>query len=75
METELDFPADPADFVAAEDQQLYPGFGRNQHLGPTPKAAIEQMKPYRDLGVDHFIVTGDIDAIRLFSNEVAPYFD
>ena len=39
------------------------------------KAAIEQMKPYRDLGVDHFIVTGNIDALRLFSNEVAPYFD
>jgi alkanesulfonate monooxygenase SsuD/methylene tetrahydromethanopterin reductase-like flavin-dependent oxidoreductase (luciferase family) len=75
VETELDFPDDPADFVPAEDQQLYPGFGRNQHLGPTPKAAIEQMKPYRDLGVDHFIVTGNIDALRLFSNEVAPYFD
>lgn len=76
VEAELDFPDDPADFVSSEDLQLYPGSGRSQHLGPTPKAAIEQIKRYQDLGVEHFIVTTrTIDHLRLFSDKVAPQFD
>lgn len=74
VEAELDFPDDPADFVPFEDPQLYAGYGRSNHLGPTPQAAIEQIKPYIDLGVKQMIVGGSVQELRRFSDEVAPYF-
>ena len=73
-EAQLDFPEDPADFVPFEEMQQYAGIGRSYHLGPTPQAAIEQIKPYRDLGVEQIIVGGSLDALRRFSDEVVPAF-
>lgn len=73
-EAELDFPEDPSDFVPYDDPQLYAGIGHSNHLGPTPKAAIEQIKPYVDLGVEQLIVGGSMEELRKFSEEVAPYF-
>jgi alkanesulfonate monooxygenase SsuD/methylene tetrahydromethanopterin reductase-like flavin-dependent oxidoreductase (luciferase family) len=74
-EAQLDFPADPADFVGSEEMQQYPGIGPSNHLGPTPQAAIEQIKPYRDLGVAQLIVGGSMEELRRFSEEVVPAFD
>ena len=74
-EAQVDFPHDPADFVPYEELQQYPGMGRTYHLGPTPQAAIEQLKPYRDLGVEQFIVSGTVEELRRFNDEVAPAVD
>jgi Luciferase-like monooxygenase len=67
--------ADSADFVGSDEMQQYPGIGPSNHLGPTPQAAIEQIKPYRDLGVAQLIVGGSIEELRRFSEEVVPAFD
>jgi alkanesulfonate monooxygenase SsuD/methylene tetrahydromethanopterin reductase-like flavin-dependent oxidoreductase (luciferase family) len=74
-EAQLDFPDDPADFVPSEELQQYAGMGRSNHLGPTPQAAIEQLKPYRDLGVEQFILSGTVEALRRFSDAVASALD
>jgi hypothetical protein len=74
-EAQIDFPADPADFVGSEKMQQYLGIGPSNHLGPTPQAAIEQIKPYRDLGVSQLIVGGSMEELRRFSEEVVPAFD
>jgi alkanesulfonate monooxygenase SsuD/methylene tetrahydromethanopterin reductase-like flavin-dependent oxidoreductase (luciferase family) len=74
-EAQIDFPRDPADFVPYEELQQYAGIGRTYHLGPTPQAAIEQLKPYCDLGVEQFIVSGTVEGLRRFSDEVVPAVD
>ena len=53
----------------------YPGIGPSNHLGPTPRAAIEQIKPYRDLGVAQLIVGGGMEDLQRFSEEVVSAFD
>lgn len=73
-EAQIDFPQDLADFVPFEELQQYPGIGRSFHLGPTPQAAIEQIKPYIDLGVEQLIVGGSLEELRRFSDEVVPHF-
>lgn len=74
-EAQVDFPQDLADFVPYEELEQYAGIGRTYHLGPTPQAAIEQLKPYRDLGVEQFIVSGTVEALRRFSDEVVTAVD
>lgn len=71
VEAQVSFPKDPATFVPYYDWPIA-SFGRSNHLGPTPRAAIEQLKPYRDLGIEHFIVSSDLDSLRRFSAEVIP---
>jgi alkanesulfonate monooxygenase SsuD/methylene tetrahydromethanopterin reductase-like flavin-dependent oxidoreductase (luciferase family) len=72
VETLLHFPDDPADFVPEQVNTQYPGIGNSSHVGPMPKDAIEQIKRYIDLGVTQFIIEGDAQELRRFSEEVAP---
>jgi alkanesulfonate monooxygenase SsuD/methylene tetrahydromethanopterin reductase-like flavin-dependent oxidoreductase (luciferase family) len=52
---EVNFPDDPADFVAEIGHSYYPGMPLRV-LGPTPADAVEQLKPLVALGVTHFMI-------------------
>jgi hypothetical protein len=42
-------------------------------LGPTPAAALEQLRPYAELGVAHVAIKPyDLDTIEIFAAEVVP---
>ncbi len=69
---EVDFPDDPADFVAASPQDLYPDFPIRP-LGPTPADAVEQLRPLVALGVTHVMIApSTLRTLQRFSAEVAP---
>jgi alkanesulfonate monooxygenase SsuD/methylene tetrahydromethanopterin reductase-like flavin-dependent oxidoreductase (luciferase family) len=73
-EATITFPDNAADFAPHEEFDFYPHAGQANFLGPTPKAAVEQVKPYLDMGVSHIIVGGDLATIRRFADEVVPAF-
>ncbi len=69
---EVNFPDDPADFVAEFPQELYPDFPI-QPLGPTPADAVEQLRPLVELGVTHVMIApSNLRTLQRFSAEVAP---
>jgi hypothetical protein len=42
-------------------------------FGPTPKDAVEQLRPFVEMGVSHLIVrTSSIETLERFRDEVAP---
>jgi alkanesulfonate monooxygenase SsuD/methylene tetrahydromethanopterin reductase-like flavin-dependent oxidoreductase (luciferase family) len=67
VELTVDFPDDPATFT-----QVWPD--NNYRLGPTPKDAIEQLRPFVDFGVRHFPLTFYGQALERFCAEVVPAF-
>jgi alkanesulfonate monooxygenase SsuD/methylene tetrahydromethanopterin reductase-like flavin-dependent oxidoreductase (luciferase family) len=71
VEAQVSFSDDPATCVPYYGWPIA-SFGRSNHLGPTPQAAIEQVKLYRDLGIEHVIVSGELELMRRFSDEVVP---
>jgi alkanesulfonate monooxygenase SsuD/methylene tetrahydromethanopterin reductase-like flavin-dependent oxidoreductase (luciferase family) len=72
-EAAVEFPDDPADFPEPEPSG-YLDF-MVEFLGPTPRDAVEQLKPIVDLGVAEIIVgTRDRTTIRRFVEEVVPAF-
>jgi hypothetical protein len=61
------FPQDRTEFVPADPTKEEP------KLGPTRAHAIEQLRPFVELGVSHFqIVFEDQRTIDRFCEEVAP---
>jgi alkanesulfonate monooxygenase SsuD/methylene tetrahydromethanopterin reductase-like flavin-dependent oxidoreductase (luciferase family) len=61
------FPQDTTEFVPADPAKEEP------KLGPTPAQAIEQLRPFVELGVSHFqIAFEDQRTIDRFCEEVAP---
>ncbi|HEV2238165.1 MAG TPA: LLM class flavin-dependent oxidoreductase [Ktedonobacterales bacterium] len=79
---EVQFPEDAADFApiydpraARPDYGYYEHIGTTNRLGPTPEHMIEQLKPYRDLGIEHFILDADEATLRRISDEVIPKLD
>ena len=42
-------------------------------IGPTPKEAVEQLRPFVKMGVSHLIIrTSNIETLKRFCDEVAP---
>jgi len=69
---DVDFPDDPANFVAEYPQESYPDFPIRP-LGPTPADAVEQLRPLVSLGVTHVMVyPSSLRTLERFSAEVAP---
>jgi alkanesulfonate monooxygenase SsuD/methylene tetrahydromethanopterin reductase-like flavin-dependent oxidoreductase (luciferase family) len=69
---ELDFPDDPSTFQPAYEHSYYPGMALSL-VGPTPSAAVDQLKPLLDLGVSHIIVSASTDpTIARFATEAVP---
>ena len=69
---DVDFPDDPADFVAEYPQPYYPDFPIRP-LGPTPADAVEQLRPLVELGVSHVMISpSSLRTLERFSAEVAP---
>ncbi len=61
---DVDFPADPATF--GQNARWY-------MFGPTPKDAVEQLRPFVEMGVSHLIVrTSSIETLERFRDEVVP---
>jgi alkanesulfonate monooxygenase SsuD/methylene tetrahydromethanopterin reductase-like flavin-dependent oxidoreductase (luciferase family) len=70
IEFSVEFPDDPQTFVQPwEDGKI-----TNYVLGPTPKDAIEQVRPYVDFGVRRFALTLDRPTLQRFCDEVMPAF-
>jgi len=69
-ECAVDFPDDPEGFVAARPT----AYGDTVWtIGPTPEAAISQLAPMVDAGVDHFMIgTSTLSTLERLGREVAP---
>jgi alkanesulfonate monooxygenase SsuD/methylene tetrahydromethanopterin reductase-like flavin-dependent oxidoreductase (luciferase family) len=69
---ELDFPDDPSTFQPAYEHSYYPDMPLSL-VGPTPSAAVDQLKPLIELGVSHIIVSASTDrTIERFAAEAIP---
>jgi alkanesulfonate monooxygenase SsuD/methylene tetrahydromethanopterin reductase-like flavin-dependent oxidoreductase (luciferase family) len=69
---DVDFPDDPAAFVAEHPQEYYPNIPVRP-LGPTPADAVEHLRPLVELGVTHFMIyPSSLRTLERFSSEVAP---
>src|SRR5207244_3023841 len=69
-ECSVDLPDDPEGFVAAlptaYDDTVWT-------IGPTPEAAINQLAPMVEAGVEHFMIgTTTLSTLERFGREVAP---
>ncbi|TMK79157.1 MAG: LLM class flavin-dependent oxidoreductase [Actinobacteria bacterium] len=66
---DLDPPDDPTQFDASRPVAYLTSY----RVGPTAEAAIEQLAPMVDEGVDHFMIgASTFDTLERFANEVAP---
>ena len=66
---DLDLPDDPTQFDASRPVAYLTSY----RVGPTAEAAIEQLAPMVDEGVDHFMIgASTFDTLERFANEVAP---
>jgi alkanesulfonate monooxygenase SsuD/methylene tetrahydromethanopterin reductase-like flavin-dependent oxidoreductase (luciferase family) len=69
---DVNFPDDPATFVAEYPQEYYPDIPIRP-LGPTPADAVVQLRPLMALGVSHFMIyPSSMRTLERFSAEVAP---
>jgi len=66
----VEFPDDTKNFV----QPWEDGKNNKYVTGPAPMDAIEQMRPYVELGIRHFALTLDTPALERFCVEVIPAF-
>ena len=65
---DLDLPDDPSSF----DPSHPVAYLMSYRVGPTPEAAIEQLAPLVDEGVEHFMIgASTFDTLKRFANEVA----
>jgi alkanesulfonate monooxygenase SsuD/methylene tetrahydromethanopterin reductase-like flavin-dependent oxidoreductase (luciferase family) len=61
---DVDLPSDPSDFDQSSGRYM---------IGPTSKDAIEQLRPFVEMGVSHLIVrTSNLATLERFRDEVAP---
>jgi len=61
---EIDLPTDLAAFGQ---------YGEKYVIGPTPKEAVEQLRPFVEMGVSHIMIrTPNIETLERFRDEVAP---
>ena len=66
---DLDLPDDASTFDASQPI----AYLTSSRVGPTPQAAIEQLAPLIDEGVDHFMIgASSFDTLERFANEIAP---
>jgi alkanesulfonate monooxygenase SsuD/methylene tetrahydromethanopterin reductase-like flavin-dependent oxidoreductase (luciferase family) len=69
---DLQFPEDPATFQPQIAHPYYPGMPLSL-IGPTPAAAVAQLRPLVELGVSHIIVSGSTDStLARFAAEAVP---